>query len=188
MPRSAILAGAFSLVVLCEAAVCGPAYAVDPLAFGSSANLEPTLELFSSGTLVATVSTSSALGIFQGFIGNTDTTVSPSVGGPNGKNTSYAAGSFGGRLLIDYLGFNLASLPSSVTSITSATLVMPSGIVTSNLTYTLFGATQWISELETPGQQNAALYTKLASGAVSGFYGSVQIAQNSVTDVMLALN
>ena len=108
---------------MCEAVICEPAHAADAIAFGSTLNLDPVLELFnSSGTLVATVSTSSALGVFQGFIGNTDGSVVPSVGGPNGKNTSYAAGSYGGMLLIDYFGFNLASLPSTVTTIASPTL------------------------------------------------------------------
>ena len=151
MARFAGFAGAIGLGVLCGAVICEPARAVEALAFGTSAGLDPVLDLYNGGTLVATVSTSSALGIFQGFISNADASVIPSVGGPNGKNTSYAAGSYGGMLLVDYLGFNLASLPSTVTSITSATLVMESGKVTSNLTYTLFGASQWVSQLETPG-------------------------------------
>jgi hypothetical protein len=149
--RSTVLAGAIAVGLLCEAAISEPAHATDALAFGNTLNLDPSLELFdSSGNLVATVSTSSALGIFQGFISNTDGSVVPSVGGPNGKNTSYAAGSYGGMLLIDYFGFNLASLPSTVTTIASATLVLESGKVTDNVTYTLFGATQWVTQLETP--------------------------------------
>ncbi len=146
------------------------------------------MELFSGGVLVATAYTTSTLGVFQGFIGNVNVTASPSVGGPNGRNTSYAAGSNGGRFLIDYLGFNLASLPSSVTSITSATLVMPSGTVTSDLTYTLFGATQWVTQLETPADQNATLYANLVAGATSDPYGSFQVdATNSVIDLMFGL-
>ena len=190
--RFAALAGAIGVSVLCEAAISEPAHAVEALAFGNTLNLDPTLELFnSSGTLVATVSTSSALGVFQGFISNTDSSVVPSVGGPNGKNTSYAAGSYGGMLLVDYFGFNLASLPATVTSITSATLVVELGTVTNNLTYTLFGATQWVSQLETPGDQNAALYANLVKGVGTDFYGSFQVAQNtgsSMTELMLTLN
>lgn len=188
MARFAALAG---VGVLCEALVCQPAQAVQDLAFGSTAGLEPVLDLYNGATLVATVSTSSALGIFQGFISNTEHSVLPSVGGPNGSNTSYAAGSYNGMLLIDYLGFNLASLPSNVTSITSATLVMESGKVTNNLTYTLFGATQWVTQLETPGDQNAALYANLVKGVGTDFYGSFQVAKNvstSMTELMLALN
>jgi hypothetical protein len=145
MTRFAGLAGAIGVGVLCGAVICEPARAVEGLAFGQSAGLDPVLDLYNGETLVATVSTSSALGIFQGFISNTEASVVPSVGGPNGTNTSYAAGSYGGMLLVDYLGFNLASLPSTVTSITSATLGIESGKVTSNLTYTLFGASQWVS-------------------------------------------
>ncbi len=187
MARFAALAG---VGVLCEALLCQPAQAVQDLAFGSTAGLEPVLDLYNGATLVATVSTSSALGIFQGFISNTDYSVVPSYGGPSGINTSYAAGSYNGMLLVDYLGFNLASLPSTVTSITSATLVMESGKVTNNLTYTLFGATQWVTQLETPGDQNAALYANLVKG-VSDSYGSFQVAKttgNSVSELMLTLN
>jgi PEP-CTERM motif len=191
--RSVALAGAIAVGVLCEAVICEPARAVEALAFGASAGLDPVLDLYNGGTLVATVSTSSALGIFQGFISNTDpgASVLPSIGGPNGTNTSYAAGSYNGMLLVDYLGFNLASLPKTVTSITSATLVMESGKVTNNLTYTLFGASQWVTQLETPGDQNAALYANLVKGVGTGFYGSFQVAKttgSSVSELMFTLN
>ena len=115
----------------------------------------------------------------------------PSVGGPNGKNTSYAAGSYGGMVLIDYFGFNLASLPSTVTTIASATLVLESGKVTDNVTYTLFGATQWVTQLETPGAQNAALYANMVNGAGANSYGSFQVAENTtntMTELMFVLN
>jgi hypothetical protein len=190
MTRFAGLAGAIGVGVLCGAVISEPARAVEGLAFGQSAGLDPVLDLYNGGTLVATVSTSSALGIFQGFISNTEASVVPSVGGPNGTNTSYAAGSYGGMLLVDYLGFNLASLPSTVTSITSATLGIESGKVTSNLTYTLFGASQWVSQLETPGDQNAALYANLVKG-VGDSYGSFQVAKttgSSVSELMFTLN
>ena len=190
--RSTVLAGAIAAGLLCEAAISESAHAADALAFGNTLNLDPSLELFdSSGNLVATVSTSSALGIFQGFISNTDGSVVPSVGGPNGKNTSYAAGSYGGMLLIDYFGFNLASLPSTVTTIASATLVLESGKVTNNVTYTLFGATQWVTQLETPGAQNAALYANMVNGAGANSYGSFQVAENTtntMTELMFVLN
>jgi hypothetical protein len=94
-------------------------------------------------------------------------------------------------LLVDYLGFNLASLPSTVTSITSATLGIESGKVTSNLTYTLFGASQWVSQLETPGDQNAALYANLVKGVGTDSYGSFQVAKttgSSVSELMFTLN
>ena len=190
MARSAGFVGAIGVGVLCGAVTCEPARAVEAIAFGSTAGLDPVLDLYNGGTLVATVTTSSALGVFQGFISNSDASVVPSVGGPNGTNTSYAAGSYGGMLLVDYFGFNLASLPSTVTSITSATLVIESGKVTSNLTYTLFGASQWVSQLEKPGDQNAALYANMVKG-VGDSYGSFQVAKttgSSVSDLMFTLN
>ena len=190
--RSVALAGAIAVGALCEASISAPAQAQTFVgAFGNTAGFEPELELYNGETLVATVSTSSALGIFQGFISNTDASVVPSVGGPNGTNTSYAAGSYSGMVLVDYLGFNLASLPSTVTSITSATLVMESGKVTNNLTYTLFGATQWVTQLGTPADQNAALYAAMVKTVSSGSYGSFEVAQNTnnpVAQLMFTLN
>jgi hypothetical protein len=189
--RSVALAGAIAVGALCEASISAPAQAQTFVgAFGNTAGFEPELELYNGETLVATVSTSSALGIFQGFISNT-LSVLPSYGGPNGTNTSYAAGSYSGMVLVDYLGFNLASLPSTVTSITSATLVMESGKVTNNLTYTLFGATQWVTQLGTPADQNAALYAAMVKTVSSGSYGSFEVAQNTnnpVAQLMFTLN
>jgi hypothetical protein len=92
-------------------------------------------------------------------------------------------------LLIDYFGFNLASLPSTVTTIASATLVLEPGKVTDNVTYTLFGATQWVTQLETPGAQNAALYANMVNGAGANSYGTFQVAQNTTnTMLMFVLN
>ena len=65
-----------------------------------------------------------------------------------------------------------------------------SGKVTSNLTYTLFGASQWVSQLEKPGDQNAALYANMVKG-VGDSYGSFQVAKttgSSVSDLMFTLN
>jgi hypothetical protein len=196
--RSVALAGVIAVGVLGEAFFSAPAQAETFVgAFGDTSDLDPSLELFnSSGVMVAMVSTDSALGVFQGFISNTDpgSSANPSDGGPNGINTSYAVGSYNGTLLIDYLGFNLASLPSSVTSIASATLVMPPGQVTTNLKYTLFGATTWVTQLETPADQNAALYAAMLMSVSTTGYGSFQVAQNKntpaaqVANLMFTLN
>ncbi len=179
MARSAALAGAIVGGVLCQALICESARA-DVLAFGNTlSSTHPTdyyatLELFNGSTLVATVSTNK----FQGYISNSDDSVIPSIGGPNGSNTSYAAGSYGGMLLVDYFGFNLSSLSPTLT-ITSAELVVKSGEITNDLTYTLFGASQWVSQLETPADQNAALYQNLVNGINNGIYGSFQIGENT---------
>ena len=82
-------------------------------------------------------------------------------------------------LLVDYFGFNLNSL-STTQTITSAELVVKSGQITNDLTYTLFGASQWATQLETPLDQNAALYLNLVSGA-SNAYGSFQLAKYDST-------
>ena len=58
-----------------------------------------------------------------GHLGNTPD------GGPNGTNTSYTAGNYGGTLLADYFGFNLGAVPATFT-VTSATLVVYSGKIT----------------------------------------------------------
>jgi hypothetical protein len=81
-------------------------------------------------------------------------------------------------LLVDYFGFNLSSLSPTLT-ITSAELVVKSGEITNDLTYTLFGASQWVSQLETPADQNAALYQNLVNGINNGIYGSFQIGENT---------
>ena len=64
------------------------------------------------------------------------------------------------------------------------------GKVTNNLTYTLFGATQWVSQLETPGDQNAALYANLVKGVsrLLRLLPGRQNTGNSVTELMLTLN
>jgi hypothetical protein len=59
------------------------------------------------------------------------------------------------------------------------------------VTYTLFGATQWVTQLETPGAQNAALYANMVDGAGANSYGTFQVAENttnSMTELMFVLN
>jgi len=58
-------------------------------------------------------------------------------------------------------------------------LVVKSGEITNDLTYTLFGATQWVTEIETPADQNATLYQNLVSGVSNGIYGSFQLGENT---------
>jgi hypothetical protein len=70
-------------------------------------------------------------------------------------------------LLVNYFGFNLSSLSPTLT-ITSAELVVKSGEITNDLTYTSFGASQWVSQLETPADQTAALYQNLVNGINNG--------------------
>ena len=55
----------------------------------------------------------------------------------------------------------------------------------------MFGASQWVSQLETPGDQNAALYANLVKGVGTDSYGSFQVAKttgSSVSELMFTLN
>jgi hypothetical protein len=188
--RSVALAGAIAMGVLCEAFVSAPAQAQTFVGgFGNTTNLDASLELFnSSGTLVATVSTDSSLGIFQGFISNTNNSVIQSAGGPNSTNTSYAVGSYAGMLLVDYFGFNMSAVTATFST---AKLVVYSGAITNDLTYKLFAANQWVSDFETPANQNAALYAAMVKTVSSGSYGSFQVAENTthpMAQLIFALN
>jgi PEP-CTERM motif len=189
--RSVALAGAIAVGVLCEAFISAPAQAQTFVgAFGNTADVDATLELFnSSGGMITTVSTvSSSLGVFQGFISNTDASVIQSAGGPNSTNTSYAVGSYAGMLLIDYFGFNMSGVSATVSS---AKLVVYSGAITNDLTYKLFAANTWVSDLETPANQNAALYAAMVKTVSSGSYGSFQVAKNTtnpMAELMFTLN
>ena len=176
--------------VLCEAFISAPAQAQTFVgAFGDTTDLDATLELFnSSGDIVAEVSTDSSLGIFQGFISNTDGSVIGSSGGPTGQNTSYAVGSYAGMRLVDYFGFNVKGVTATFST---AKLVVYSGAITNDLTYSLFAAKQWVSDLETPANQNAALYAAMVKTVSSGSYGSFEVAQNTnnpVAQLMFTLN
>src|SRR5271166_3216509 len=67
------LAGVIAVGALGGALVCAPAQAQTVEAFGYTTAYRATLELFDgTGSLVATVSTSSPLGVFQGFVSNSD--------------------------------------------------------------------------------------------------------------------
>jgi hypothetical protein len=175
--RSVALAGAIAVGVLCEAFISAPAQAQTFVGAFGNTDLDATLELFnSSDVMVAMVSTDSLLGLFQGFISNTDNSVIPSAGGPTSNTTSYAVGSYAGMLLIDYFGFNMKGVTATFST---AELVVYSGAITNDLTYSLFGATQWVTQLMTPADQNAALYAAMVKTVSSGSYGSFQVARNT---------
>jgi hypothetical protein len=136
--------------------------------------------------LIATISTAlpSPLKAFQGSISNSDDAMPGSFGGPVGPNTAYAAGSFLGQTLVDYFGFNLSKVTATVSS---AKLILYSGAITNDLTYTLFGATQLVSQFTSSADQNAALYTSLVkSVTMINTYGSYQLG--FVGDITFALN
>ena len=173
--RSAALAGAIALGVLCEALVCKPAQA-GVIAFGGTYSpSEPTLyyatlDLYNSaGVLIEAVSTDK----FQGWVSNSDSSTTPPSGGSSGYNTAYTAGSYGGSLLVDYFGFNLTDVPATVYS---ASLVIYSGTISNDLTYTLLGASTLSSQLTNLADHNATLYASLVSGTA---YSAYQVAKNT---------
>lgn len=167
--RSIALAGAVAAFALGEAWVCGSAQAgsasscaVPPgasgaFAFGctgSSADYA-TLTLQVGGKTV-TLSTDG----FQGWVSNSSFNIN--IGGPVGANTNYMVGVYNGVSYNDYFGFDLSRLGSA--TVTSAKLTVSSGLIDQKLNLSLFGATQWVSELETGSGANAVLFGRLATG------------------------
>jgi PEP-CTERM motif-containing protein len=167
MARSIALAGAVALSGAwmggSAQAVPAPSCALAPgasgaFAFGctgSSADYA-TLTLQVGGKTVV-LSTNG----FQGWV--SDSSFNINIGGPIGANTNYMVGVYNGVSYNDYFGFDLSRLGSTAT-VTSATLTLHAGLIDQKLNLSLFGATQWISELDTGSGVNAALFRGLATG------------------------
>jgi hypothetical protein len=154
--RSIALAGAIAVGALSEALVCQPARA-DYYAFANTQDVGyAVLSLTVDNRSVAInagrlgwISSNSALNA-RGILGAPD----------------YLVGFYNGASYNDYFVFNLPRL-SSTAKVTSATLTVYSGLISERLNYTLFGATQLISPLETlleTGASPANLYDNLMSG------------------------
>jgi hypothetical protein len=79
-------------------------------------------------------------------------------------NLNYMVGRYIDASYNNYFGFDLSSLGSTA-KVTSATLIVYSGLINENLNYTLFGATPLISQLEY-GSTNSSLYGELETGPV----------------------
>ena len=118
-------------------------------------------------------------GGFQGWISNS----SFAITGPNGDNTDYIAGLYNGAHYNNFFVFNLGGVHATVTS---AKLNVYSGKITEKLEYSLFGATQAITQLASGISPNADLYAELGSGMK---YGNYRIgAGNSFSNLVLTLN
>jgi hypothetical protein len=175
MTHSAIIAAG----ILCAALTCGPARAVTPInayAFGDTELPQDYAELvLQEGSQSVTVSDRG----FQGWVsGDTFNFTSPDP-----VNTSYLAGVYGGSAHNNFFVFNLASVSQPVTA---AKLVLYAGTISTELNYSLYGATQAISELTNGDSPNLALYDGLASGTK---YGSLNInSGNSLHSLILTLN
>jgi hypothetical protein len=180
--RTIAFAAAVAVGVLCETLICQPAQA-QSVAFGNTSSA--TLTLYDGSTMVAILHT----GGFQGWIANSDSLVPPNLGGTgiscSSCNTSYVAGSLNGALLADYFVFNTAAVSPTLT-VTSATLTVNPGEITANLKYTLFAATQWITDFQTLADQNAALFTAMVNSVGTGSYGAFNLTKNTTTSGTLA--
>lgn len=190
MARPAALAGVLAAGALCQALICEPARA-DYYAFGSTLTAGyAVLDLDVNGTWEALTT----LGV-QGWI----STGQYGTGGGYGTNTSYTVGFYNGDYFNNFFGFNFAGsacevaspsvcspLPANAT-ISAANLVVYSGNISNNLTYTLYGATKLLSQMEM-GSPNAALYEQMMSGVS---YGTFKLPENStgvITQLVFALN
>ena len=193
--RSAALAGVIAAGVLCEALTCEPAHAQSNYyAFGGTFSAGyAILELDVNGTWVE-LNTNGV----QGWVSPTQY----GTPGAYGTNTSYTVGFYNGDYFNNYFGFNLAgsvcdvSAPSDcstlsssdVGKITAANLIVYSGQISNNLTYTLYGATNLLSQMEA-GSPNPTLYEAMKSGPVYG--GPFQLPPNptdTVAQLIFALN
>lgn len=153
--RSIAVAGAIAVGALSEALVCQAARA-DYYAFANTQDLGYATLSLTAGNRTIDINTNG----FQGWVSNN----SFNIGGPFGANTNYMAGVYNNASYNDYFGFNLSAL-GSTTTVTSAKLIVNSGLINENVNYTLFGLTQSIvSELETGSSPNANLYQQLQTG------------------------
>ncbi len=179
--RSAALAGAIAVAVL--SGVSEPARA-DTYAFGNTESPSDYATLtLQEGSDPVSLSTDG----FQGWVGND----SFNFAGPDG-NTNYLVGVYNGTSYNNYFAFDIAGVKSTVTS---AKLTLYSGCVSSNakscdspaeLDYSLYGATQLITQLSDGVSPNAALYNELGQGVK---YGSFVIdSGNSAHTLILTLN
>jgi hypothetical protein len=188
--RSAVFAGVLATGVLSQALISEPARA-DYYAFGNTLTSGyAVLDLDVDGTWVALTT----LGV-QGWISDGQY----GVGGAYGTNTSYTVCFQDGDYFNNYFGFNLAgpacqvSNPSSCSTlpknatITAANLVVYSGKISNDLTYTLYGATQLLSQMET-GSPNPALFEQMMSGVSYGTFKLPENTTNTVMQLVFSLN
>jgi hypothetical protein len=172
--RSAALAGAVATAILCVAPIDNPARA-DSYAFGStqSPSHYATLTL-EEGSQSVNLSTNG----IQGWI-----SASCCSNAGAGHNTSHLAGVYGGSSRNNFFVFNTVGVKSTVTS---ANLKVYAGSINAELQYSLYGATQLVSELANATSPNASLYAELGHGVK---YGSFTVdTGNSLHNIVFALN
>jgi hypothetical protein len=177
--RSIALPGIIAAGILCGALASRPAHA-DAYAFGGTQFPQYYAELtLQEGSQSVTLSDDG----FQGWV-SSDTF---NFTGPDPINTSYIAGVYGGSARNNFFVFNLAGVNPNV-NVTSAKLELYAGTISGELNYSLYGATEAISELSDgdADSPNSALYNQLGAGTN---YGSVNInSANALQSLILTLN
>jgi PEP-CTERM motif len=173
--RSIALPGIIAAAILCGALACGPAHA-DGYAFGDTGLPQDYAKLIlQEGSQSVTLSDDG----FQGWVSSGTFNFTS----PDPVNTSYLAGVYAGSARNNFFVFNLAGVDRPVTS---ATLDLYAGTISAELNYSLYGATQAISELSDSASPDLALYDQLGTGQK---YGSVNInSGNSLQSLLLTLN
>ncbi len=157
--RSAALAGVVAVAVLSGTLVCEPARA-DIYAFGNTER--------SSDYATLTDPVSLSADGFQGQVGSD----SFNSAAPNG-NRSYLVGAY-------------SSASHGNFTVTTAKLTLYSGAISGELNYSLYGATQAITQLSDGVSPDTALYNELGQGVK---YGSFVIdSGNSLHALMFTLN
>ena len=177
--RSIALPGIVAAAILCGALACGPAHAdssADGYAFGNTGLPQDYATLIlQEGSQSVTLSDDG----FQGWVSSETFNFTS----PDPVNTSYMAGIYGGSPRNNFFVFNLAGVDKPVTS---AKLDIYAGTITAELNYSLYGATEAISELSDSASPDLALYDQLGTGEK---YGSVNISSgNSLQSLLLTLN
>jgi hypothetical protein len=178
--RSIALPGIIAAAILWGALACGPAHAdssADGYAFGGTQYSQDYATLtLQVGSQSVTLSDSG----FQGWVSGDTFNFS----GPDPVNTSYIAGVLGGSARNNFFVFNLAGVNGTVTS---AKLKLYAGTITRELNYSLYGATEAISELSDDADSpNLTLYDQLGTGTQ---YDSANIySDNSASWLILTLN
>ena len=170
MARSAALAGAIVAGVVCAAPARAACTGICEYAFGDTASdvadLVLTLSNGTSITLPATI---------QGYV--------TSFGAPS-SSKSYLAGVYSSASYVDYFQFTLPSESAGVT-VSSATLTLYSGVISSELKYTLLGPTAAVISSTGPNSPSEQLYQALQNGTT---YATYTLSPNSLSQIMISLN
>jgi len=177
--RSIALPGIIAAAILCGALACGPARAdssADAYAFGGTGLPQDYAQLIlGEGSQSVSLSDDG----FQGWV----STNAFNFTGPDPVNTSYIAGVYAGSTHNNFFVFDLAGVDRPVTS---AKLDLYAGTISTELNYSLYGATQAITELIDGVSPDLTLYDELGTGPK---YGSFTVSSgNSLHSLILTLN